>query len=330
MDKDKQLRKVTQHVWNFISFKLVLTSERPAIKGAVDINTDMIKLLRMVIWTGTYVSLSEWRGFVYEHYIRMTSSPKLFATYVIYTCCITKQCSRDLDAYQILLRTMSLVIQLALYSSNDRQEELLAYSREIFAEFFEKELKREFEKQGGWNGLGEYLQQRNPLKLFKILEKLEEEGKSPEQIVKILEMSPSKSDPLRQHLSRTIEEAEVENYEPTSHILKSLSFLEDAKYTRVQMKDFHDTSKTQGSDSMQGFNTESLEPDSNIAQETGFDATQNTGVFQRTRETVGPIQRITTQQIYIQAKYIIQDLRLDFQMLEELLEFVFGDSTTES
>lgn len=337
MDKDKKLRKVTQHVWNFIHFKLVLTSERPVVKGTVGINTDMIKLLRMVVWTSTYVSLTEWRGFLYNHYVRMTTSPKLFATYVIYTCYITKQFSTALDAYQTLLRTMSLVIQLALYSSNDRQEELLTYSQEIFIEFFENELKKEFKKQGGWNGLGGYLQQRNPVELFKILEKLEEEGKSPEQITKFLQMIPDESDPLRQFLSRGIGETEVENYEPTSHILKSLGFLQETKSKRVRPKEVRGTGKSRGSVStktvsVQEFSAKSFEQDSNpnVASATGVDTTQYKRVFQQIKGTVRPVQRITTRQIYLGSKAMIQDLRSDFQMLEELFEFVFGDTSTET
>ncbi|KAG8179442.1 hypothetical protein JTE90_026336 [Oedothorax gibbosus] len=320
MNRDKKLLKILQHVWDFISYKIVLTSERPVIEATLDINTEMIELLRIVVWTGTYVSLSEWRRFLYEHYVRMTISPKDFATYVVYALYTSKKTSEqsNFDAFQIFVSTMSLAVQLALYSNEDRQAELLPMSQEIFIEFFEKELKKGFHKKGGWNALFDFLEQRKPLQLFRMLERWEEEGYTPGQIVKLLGVVHSRTDPLRAYLSRGVKSSEVESYRHSSRILNSLDFLNEKNRDKL---DSNNTS-----------NTSLKESPSKLAGQKSHSATESgDSIKEEVQEPDVKLGgRITTREVYFRAKCIIQELRLDFYMLGELLEFVFGDSSVKS
>ncbi|KAF8771761.1 hypothetical protein HNY73_019136 [Argiope bruennichi] len=181
MDRDIKIRKVTQDVMLFVWFKHgALSEEPPRESGCLipGISVELMNNLSISTWIESFRSQFIWEDFFKIHFKRMTSSSKLFANYVAYTCYIL---NAHLDPYECFFDILSIVTDVSLRCLEGGCEAYLNTCVDLFCAFFEKEICRKFENRGGWENFNKYLVKqynlmqskftigdtKSPVKLFK-------------------------------------------------------------------------------------------------------------------------------------------------------------------
>lgn len=316
MESDKKLQNVAKEVLSFVAFKLSIINKLPVI-NVPSVSTELVKNLRTIVWVERYVAIEDSKKFIFKHFKRMTASPQLYTTYVIYACHLVTKCFTD--PYEAFVLTLTLIVEMSMYSIPERLPELLGWSLVIFTSFFEKELKKNFYNRGGWKKFNKYLELKNSLEMYPTVELFEMQGKRPDEMVKLLKIE--KSD-LEEYLSKDVTKSEIESHGPTVFIwemVQTTGFDAGSQFMCQLMESQAITADENPSTSRDLKNMKSASPVICNEDSKG-------GV--RQDEQIQPVgQRgITNRIAYCQAKEYLRDLQTDCQRVEQLLDSIFDET----
>lgn len=320
MEADKKLQNVTKEVLSYVAFKLNVINKLPVI-NVPSVSTELVENLRTIVWVERYVAIEDSKKFMRKHCTRMTISPQLYTTYVIYACQLVAKCFAD--PYEVFVRTLTLVVQMALHSMPiKRLPELLGWSLAIFVNFFEKELRRDFCDRGGWKRLNQYLLRKNSLQMYPTVEILESQGKGPEEMVELLHVGTTL---LEECLSKDVTESEIRSHGPTVSIwemVQTTGFSAGSQFMCQLMKSQEITAEKIHGASSESTNEASASPV--FRNEAPSDTLQQV-------EQIQPVVQsgITNRIAYCQARESLRDLQTDCQRVEQLLDFIFGENSED-
>lgn len=320
MESDKKLQNVTKEVLSFVAFKLNIINKLSVI-NVPSISTELVENLRTIVWVERYVAIQDSKKFMFKHFKRMTASPQLYMTYVIYACHLVTKCFTD--PYEAFVRTLTLVVEMALYSIPKRLPELLGWSLAIFTVFFEKELKKDFYNRGGWEKLNKYLEPKNSLEMYPTVELLEMQGNRPDEMVKLLKTETSD---LEEYLSKDVTESEIESHGPTvfiCEIVQTIGINAGSQFMCQLMESQAITADENPGASKDLTNMASASP-------VFCNEDSKSGVRQVEKIQPAVQSGITNRIAYCQAKESLRDLQTDCQRVEQFLDSIFGDTLEDS
>ncbi|GFQ91176.1 hypothetical protein TNCT_657261 [Trichonephila clavata] len=127
-------------------------------------SANLMLKLHEAVWVHRKISQVLWIPFLRRHADTITSSLKNYITYTNFILCNTVFYMRN--PYDKLIATCSIITAIAELSVEKGKQEFSDCSSRVFEVFFEKFLKRPFEKRGGWQFLEEYILKQRYLKWY--------------------------------------------------------------------------------------------------------------------------------------------------------------------
>ncbi|KAF8771754.1 hypothetical protein HNY73_019129 [Argiope bruennichi] len=163
------VRKVAQDVTIFVWFKQEVISKEAwtEISFFPEIFVEIGNNLSYSVWIETYCNVFVWEDFLKNHFKRMTTTPYLFANYVSYACYLLHESTPN--PFESFFYIFSLITHFVFFCWQRGRKEFIHTCVDLFCTFFEKEICKEFEDQGGWQSFKNYLENKDILIRYKEL-----------------------------------------------------------------------------------------------------------------------------------------------------------------
>ncbi|GFS78302.1 hypothetical protein NPIL_299561 [Nephila pilipes] len=176
--------------------------------------------IKDVVWIESYYAMEKWKKFFRRHSDRITCSPTLYATYMIFACHLVSE--QYTHGFECLVRSLALVTEFVVYSKSHVPPEFIHMSVDIFNALYRREIEVKFHKQGGLEKLKRFLAERDSLNYVKVVSDALEEGKKPYEILTILDIGEADSK-MAGHRLKDIKQETVETHEETLELVETIA-----------------------------------------------------------------------------------------------------------
>lgn len=177
--------------------------------------------LRDVIWVDMFHAWAEWQKFMTRHHTRMTSSPKLYITYVTFACYLTND--EYSNGFKYFTHILALVAGFAVFAKNQSHKEFVHVSLKVFTAFFDKEIRMKFNKEGGWKKFLKSFPNKESAKNMKSLDDLFKSGSTLPEIVEFLDIKFPGTHKVGKLVLKDIRQNTVETNERTLSLVETIS-----------------------------------------------------------------------------------------------------------
>ncbi|GFR28511.1 uncharacterized protein TNCT_452621 [Trichonephila clavata] len=221
MANDNAIYLTAKFVLSFVLYKYKIIKTGPKLELA-DGSTikDSIGKLKNIVWIESYAVCAEWGNFLTKHFDRMISSPKLFATYVIFACYVKNEVYQN--CFDCFINTLAVVTEFAVYTHQRGCSPFTDMSAEIFQAFYEKELSKRFYGQGGWREFSKFICRRSSLQTLDVVNHLTNNAKTTSEVVSILYLHFSNSHMRGNYVLKDISETTVETHKQTLSLVEKM------------------------------------------------------------------------------------------------------------
>ncbi|GFT68401.1 hypothetical protein NPIL_132631 [Nephila pilipes] len=215
------VRSEVHYVLSFVLYKYNIIEKEPKL-GLTDESTikEFIGDLKNVVWIQSHLVRLEWQYFLERHFRHMISSPKLYATFVIFAC--YKKTAKILDCFDCFLHVLTLVAGFAAYASRKGYSTFTGMSVEIVQAFYDEEIYDKFNDQGGWKEFSKFLQKKSIVQSLDTFNDLANFAETPYEIPCISDLQAFECHSFDSHLLADVSQTEVEGHEGTLDLVEAM------------------------------------------------------------------------------------------------------------
>ncbi|GFS47743.1 uncharacterized protein TNIN_31871 [Trichonephila inaurata madagascariensis] len=221
MANDNAIYLTAKFVLSFVLYKYKIIKTGPKLEAFGSTINDSIGNLKNIVWIESHAIRAEWGKFLKKHFDDMISSPKLYATYVIFACYVKNEvCQNSFDCF---LNTLTIVAEFAVYTHTHQKgcSAFIDMSAEIFQAFYEKELSKKFYSQGGWKEFSKFMYGRSSLQNLDAVNLLTNNAKTPSEVACILYLPFSDSGKIGSYVLNVISET-VQTHKQTLSLVETI------------------------------------------------------------------------------------------------------------
>ncbi|GFS78298.1 uncharacterized protein NPIL_299541 [Nephila pilipes] len=224
MAMNNEIRSVAEFVLSFVFYKYKIIDKEPELELPAESKiNDFISDLKNIVWVESHFAMAEWDQFLKNNCSRMTSSRKLYATYVIFACYLKNE--ENPIGFRCFLQILTTVASFAIYASQMGFSRSTDVSAEIIEAFYGKEIEKKINDQGGWKDFSEFVKHRPSLNTLEIFNDEDSIPRNPSKTAFELNVNFQRDYKINGHVLVDISEDTVENDLRTNCLVKTIKSL---------------------------------------------------------------------------------------------------------